>query len=192
MKYGKGMSKIGKKPLPIPAGVKVEVRGQVINFSGQAGDLAVPILDYLKTELKENELVFLPLAKHKQARANWGTMASLASNALEGVSQGFTKSLEIEGIGFKASMEGMTLVLNVGFTHRVKFAPPPGVKITVEKNIIKVSGVDKNLVGQAAAQIRKIKKPEPYKGKGIHYVGEVIRRKAGKKVAGTGTGAGGK
>jgi len=184
------MSKLAKKPIPIPEGVKAELKGEHLEFTGKAGSFGLAMLPYVKAEIRERGLVLTKTADHKQARANWGTMAALTKNALRGVSEGFTKSLEIEGIGFKAGKEAETLVLNVGFTHQVKFQPPSGIKITVEKNVIKVSGVDKSLVGEVAAQIRKIKKPEPYKGKGIHYVGEVIRRKAGKKVAGTGTGAG--
>lgn len=183
------MSKIGKKPIVVPEGVKVAIDGQFFLASGKQGELKVPLLDYVKVELGADGVSITPSAHHKQARANWGTMASLIRNAIAGAGTGFTKSLEIEGIGFKASMEGANLLLNVGYTHPARFEAPPGIKISVEKNVIKVSGPDKGLVGQTAALIRKIKKPEPYKGKGIHYTGEVIRRKAGKKVAGTGTGA---
>lgn len=183
------MSKLAKKPIGLGEGIKVEIGEKNITVSGKEGTLTLPILDYVKAEIKDAKLYFTKTADHKQARANLGTMASLAKNALEGVSQGFIKSLEIEGIGYRVTLEGQILVLNVGFTHSVKFEPPKGIRITVEKNLIKVSGVDKSLVGETAAKIRKIKKPEPYQGKGIHYLGEVIRRKAGKKVAGTGTGA---
>ena len=187
MKYGKRMSKLAKKPIPIPEGVKIETGDKTLNFKGKQGSIALPVLEYVKIEPKEKEITISSIAHHKQARANLGTMAALIKNALTGVNHGFEKKLEIEGIGFKAFMEGENLSLAVGFTHPVKYHAPAGVKISVEKNVIKVSGADKNTVGQAAAQIRKIKKPEPYKGKGIHYAGEVVRRKAGKKVAGTGT-----
>ena len=123
----------------------------------------------------------------KQGKANWGTIFALIKNGIKGVSEGFAKNLELEGIGFKASIEGTNLLLNVGFTHPVKFTPPAGIKVVVEKGVIKISGVDKSLVGEVAAKIRKIYPPEPYKGKGIRYQGEVVRRKAGKKVAGAGT-----
>lgn len=183
------MSKLAKKPILMPDGVNAELNDNKLEISGKRGNLILLTLPYVKVEINEKrEVILSPLEKHKQARANLGTMAALTHNALMGVNTGFSKNLEIEGIGFRASMEGENLLLNVGFTHPVKFAPPTGIKITVEKNIIKVNGLDKNLVGQIAAQIRKIKKPEPYQGKGIHYVGELIRRKAGKKVAGTGTG----
>lgn len=181
------MSKLARKPIPIPDGVQAEIKDRSISVSGKEGTIALPILEYVNAEATQGGVVVKSEANHKQARANLGTMASLIRNALQGVKGGFNKSLEIEGIGFKAAMEGSKLVLNVGFTHPIKFEPPAGIKISVEKNIIKVSGADRALVGQTAAQIRKIKKPEPYKGKGIHYVGEVIRRKEGKKVAGTGT-----
>lgn len=182
------MSKLARKPIPIPEGVKAEIKDKSITVSGKEGTITFGILAYVSAEVAENGIVLKSEALHKQARANLGTTAALIKNALEGVKQGFTKSLEIEGIGFKAVMEGNKLVLNVGYTHPVKLEPPAGIKISVEKNVIKVSGVDRALVGQIAAAVRKIKKPEPYKGKGIHYVGEVIRRKEGKKVAGTGTG----
>ena len=126
----------------------------------------------------------------KQARANWGTTGANVKNAIVGVTEGFSKKLDIQGIGYKAAMEGAsTIVLNLGFTHPIKYAIPEGVKVIVEKNVVTVSGFDRYQVGQTAADIRAYKKPEPYQGKGIRYVGEQVRRKAGKKVAGTGTAA---
>jgi len=184
------MSKLAKKPIPIPPEVKIEIKGDEIHISGKAGVLSLPLLSYLDLKVSsEGSISVTAHANHKQARANLGTMASLLTNAIEGVTKGFSKSLEVEGIGFRASLEGTTLVLTVGFSHPVRFQAPPGVKLTIEKNVITVSGVDKQLVGEVAAQIRRIKKPEPYKGKGIHYSGEIIRRKAGKKVAGSTAGA---
>ena len=184
------MSKIGKKPIAIPVGAEVKITDGRIDFKGKEGALSLPLLPHLKAEIKtsadnnSNELLFSATGTFKQARANWGTMAALAKNAILGVSQGFSKTLEIEGIGFKASVSGDKLILNVGFTHPINFTSPAGVKVSVEKNRIKISGINKEAVGQTAAAIRAIKKPEPYKGKGIHYLGEVIRRKAGKKVVG--------
>lgn len=183
------MSKIGKKPINIPVGVEVKLQDGAIEFKGKDTKLSLPVLPYIKgkiifTDSGTNQLVFSKESNIKQARANWGTMASLSTNAIKGVTDGFSKTLIIEGIGFKASLEGTKLALNVGFTHPIKFEPPAGIKINIEKNIIKISGYDKAVVGEVAAQIRKIKKPEPYKGKGIRYNDEVIRRKAGKKVAG--------
>lgn len=184
------MSRLSKKPLIIPQGVEVKIANDKIEVKGKEGTLTLKILSHLSLDLKDGQLSVKTAAEHKQARANSGTMTALIKNAVEGVSNGYTRILEIEGIGYRATMEGASVVLTVGFTHPVKFVPPQGVKITTEKNVIKVFGIDKNLVGQAAAQIRKIKKPEPYKGKGIHYRGEVIRRKAGKKVASAGASAG--
>ncbi|MEE8131687.1 MAG: 50S ribosomal protein L6, partial [Candidatus Paceibacterota bacterium] len=142
---------------------------------------------YIKIEIKDNQIFFTPQNTSKQARANWGTVRSLVQNAVLGVSEGFTKVLEIEGVGYRAETQGNDLVLNVDLSHPIKISPPEGIKISTEKNTIKVFGIDKALVGGIAAKIRSVKKPEPYKGKGIRYQGEVIRRKAGKKVAGTTT-----
>lgn len=185
------MSKIGKQPVKIVEGVTATVDGKMLSVKGKLGSITLPILDFISIEQTDGSLLFTASSDKVQARSNWGTMRALAANAVLGVSQGFSKALEIEGIGFRAAMEGKTLVLNVGFTHPVKFIPTEGVTITVEKGVIKVSGVDRALVGETAANIRKIKKPEPYQGKGIHYQGEVIRRKSGKKVAGAGATAGG-
>ena len=121
-----------------------------------------------------------------QAKALWGLFRALIANMVEGVTNGFKKELEIQGVGYKASVEGQDIVLNMGFSHPVKLGIPEGIQVSVEKNIIIVSGINKELVGQFAANIRKVKKPEPYKGKGIRYVGEIVRRKAGKKAAGAG------
>lgn len=182
------MSKVGKKPIEIPSGVSVTLKDSLIEVKGKDGNLTLPVLPYTKLEVKENQVSVSAEEKHKQARSNWGTMRALAQNAILGVSGGFIKELEIQGVGYRAAAEGNNLVLNIGFSHPVKFAPPAGIKISVEKNLIKVSGVDKNLVGEVAAKIRSLKKPEPYQGKGIRYKGEVVKIKAGKKVAGA-TGA---
>ncbi len=179
------MSKIAKKPISILEGVKAEISGKEIKFSGPKGSLSIPLMEFISCEIKDNNFLITKNSDNVQARANWGTMAALIRNNMEGVKNGFVKSLEIEGIGYKAQMEGKNLVLSVGFTHTVKIIPKDGIKIEVEKNVIKVSGMDKIVVGQTAAEIRKVKKPEPYKGKGIHYVGERVIRKEGKKVAGS-------
>ena len=181
------MSKIGKKPIALPEGVEVTVADRSVKIAGKGGTLSVPVLSHTGVATKDRNVIVTHEGNHSQARANWGTMASLLRNAVKGVHEGYTKKLEIEGVGFRAQMDGATLVLSVGFTHPVKFSVPEGIKVTVEKNVITVSGFDKQLVGEVAARIRKVKKPEPYKGKGIRYQGEVIRRKEGKKVAGTGT-----
>lgn len=178
------MSKLAKKLIPIPQGVTVENRGETIEIKGPKGALTLNILPQTKVAVENGSIRVSYSEERKQARANCGTMWALLRNAIEGASKGFQKNLEIEGIGYSASMEGKTLVLKVGYSHPVRFEPPREVAIKVEKNVIQVSGIDKEAVGRTAASIRAIKKPEPYKGKGIRYQGEVIRRKAGKKVAG--------
>jgi len=182
------MSKVGKKPIVIPQGVEIKIGGDVLQVKGGRGSLNLPILPYTKVELKDNQLAVSVMGGDKQASANWGTMRSLAQNAVNGVNSGFIKELEIQGVGYKAILEGDTLVLHVGYSHQVKFPIPDGIKIAVEKSFIKISGFDKHLVGQVAAKIRAIKKPEPYLGKGIRYRGEAVARKEGKKAAGA-TGA---
>ena len=178
------MSKIGKKIISIPQGVTVKIENDKLEARGKEGTIVLPILPNLNVEIKENQLSVKPLNDERQTRASWGTMRALIQNAVTGVNAVYTKELEIQGVGYRAVMEGTTLVLNVGFTHQVKFPSPEGVKIAVEKSLIKLSGINKHTVGQAAAQIRLIKKPEPYKGKGIRYKGEYVKQKAGKKVAG--------
>lgn len=176
------MSKIGKKPISIPEGTAAKIEGNVLVVSGKNGVLGIKILPGVKTTIDNGVVSFSVENDLKQTKANWGTMRALVNNAVIGVSQGFEKNLKIEGVGYRAAMDGNVLVLNIGFSHPVKLETPKETKISVEKNIIKVSGMDKNLVGQTAAKIRAFKKPEPYKGKGIKYENEVIIRKAGKKA----------
>lgn len=183
------MSKVGKKPIVIPPGVNVSLNDALLEVKGKEGSLKLPVLPFTKVELNENQIIVSASETHKQARSNWGTMRALAQNAVNGANSGFLKELELQGVGYRASLEGNNLILNIGFSHSVKFVPPEGIKITVEKSIIKVSGFNKALVGETAAKIRALKKPEPYKGKGIRYKGEAVKLKAGKKVAGA-TGAG--
>ena len=174
----------------VPKDVEVKVGDGALQVKGKEGSLSLPILPHTKVEFKDGYLVVSIAGNDKQAKANWGTMRSLAQNAVSGVSSGFIKELEIQGVGFKAALDGGALVLNVGFSHPVKFIIPEGIKIAIEKSFIKISGFNKHLVGQVAAQIRAIKKPEPYLGKGIRYRGEVVARKEGKRAAGaTGTAA---
>ena len=177
------MSKIGKKPITIPEKVEVSLDGRELKIKGPNGALTLNIPIYIKGEIKDGNILFTPYNKSKQARSNWGTVGSLALNAVEGVTKGFQKTLEIEGVGYRVSMEGENLLLNLGLSHPVKFIASPGIKLSVLKNTIKISGIDKDLVGRTAADIRALKKVEPYKGKGIKYQGEIVRRKAGKKVA---------
>lgn len=180
------MSKIGKQIITLPEGVTAVIADGVLEVKGKLGSLKLPVLQFISGKIDGNILSFSTSGSGKQSRANWGTMRALAANAVKGVNEGYVKILEIEGIGFKGAIEGKTLVLNIGFTHPVKFEIPAGIVVTVEKGVMKVSGIDKAMVGEVAAKIRAFKKPEPYKGTGIHYKGEYIRRKAGKKVAGAG------
>ncbi len=177
------MSKIGKQPVLIREGVSVEIKDGVLEVKGKNATLNVNLLPGIKVEVKDNEIVFTPEKNVKQVVSNWGTMRALTANAVKGASENFVKELVIEGVGYRAEVQGANLVLNVGFSHQVSFAIPAGIKISVEKNTIKISGSSKQMVGETAAKIRSIKKPEPYKGKGIAYKGETIRRKAGKKAA---------
>ena len=187
MKFGKNMSKIGKKSIEIPSGVIVVIEDNLIKVKGPKGELEYKIPRELKITLSENKLAVLPIVNSKKTPALWGTIRAVIANMVAGVEKGFEKKLEIEGIGFKAQLQSNDLILNLGFSHPIIFKPPEGIKISVEKNTIIVSGISLELVGQIAANIRAFKKPEPYKGKGIRYAGEIVRRKAGKKVAGTTT-----
>ena len=180
------MSKIGKKPIVIPEGVTIDVKENVISVKGKNAELSVPILSGINVELKDGELIFSPSGKDKQIISNWGTLRALVQNAVNGASKNFTKTLIIEGVGYRASIEGTELVLSLGYSHQIKFPMPEGVNITVEKNSVIISGPEKELVGEVAAKIRRFRKPEPYKGKGIRYSDEVVRRKAGKKAVGAG------
>ena len=157
----------------------------MVKIIGPKGELSFKVSREIEVKLDGKQLLILPVGKSKKVPALWGTTRAIIANMVAGVEKGFEKKLEIEGVGFKAQIQGNDLILNLGFSHPVIFKPPENVKISVEKNIIMVSGISLEVVGQVAANIRALKKPEPYKGKGIHYVGEVIRRKAGKKVAGT-------
>ncbi|PJE69787.1 MAG: 50S ribosomal protein L6 [Candidatus Staskawiczbacteria bacterium CG10_big_fil_rev_8_21_14_0_10_38_10] len=181
------MSRIGKKLIELPEGVNINKEGETLKVSGPKGEIVKTIPSEIKVEVKEGK-VFVSLqekgylAGAKKHQALWGLYRSLINNWIRGVKEEFYKKLEIEGIGYKAVVEKEGLVLNVGFTHPVKIKCPEGIKFLVEKNIITVSGIDREKVGQIAAIIRKAKKAEPYKGKGIKYVGEKIRRKEGKRV----------
>jgi len=178
------MSRIGKKPVVLPEGVTVEMGERELRVRGKNAELGVPLLPGIKVEIRDNQLIFTPTRNTKQTLSNWGTMRSLTQNAVLGASQNFSKTLIIEGVGYRANLEGDNLILNLGYSHPIKFPIPPGIKIVVEKNTIVVAGADKQKVGQAAAKIRSYRKPEPYKGKGIRYSDEVVRRKAGKKATG--------
>ena len=177
------MSRIGKKPIEIPQGVMAVVENHTIKISGPKGELTTNIHHDIMAEVKDGKIFVVPKKEtSNKAAALWGLFRALISNMVEGVSKGFEKKLEIEGIGYKAAVQGDELVLNVGFVHQVKLKKPEGITFLVEKNLITVSGIDKEKVGKIAAEIRAVKKAEPYKGKGIKYQGEKIRRKEGKKV----------
>lgn len=177
------MSKIGKKPIIIPEDIDVKINGEFLHLKGKKGESSLKILSGVKIDIHDKIITMSIADESKQSKANWGTMRALANNAIEGIKNGFEKVLEIDGVGYRAVMEGGNLSLNIGFSHPVKVIPREGIKISVEKNMIKISGIDKFLVGQMAAEIRALKKSEPYKGKGIKYQGEIIRRKEGKKAA---------
>jgi len=179
------MSRIGKKPILIPDGVEVKVDGSKVVVKGSKGELQRDFYPGVKIELKEKEINISIEGENKRLKSLWGLSRTLIFNMIEGVSKGHEKKLEIQGVGYKANMEGENLVLIVGFSHPVKIDKQEGISFTVEKNIITISGIDKELVGQIAAKIRKVRKPEPYKGKGIRYLGEIVRKKVGKKAVGS-------
>jgi len=174
------MSRIGKQPVEIPSGVEVKIEnGKIV---AKRGNLIkeVDTKNYVDAKIEDNRIIFLPKGSNKQSRAFWGTYRALTNNMLLGLVKGFEKRLEINGVGYRAATSGKNLELQLGFSHPVIFPIPDGIEIKVEKNIIIVKGHDKQQVGQVAAKIRGFRPPEPYKGKGIKYVDEVIVRKAGK------------
>ncbi len=179
------MSRLGKKPIQIPEGVEINVKEGVILVKGPKGELSRNFNPVINIEIKEKDVVLNPKEETPQVMALWGTYSSHIRNMIAGVTEGFSKTLLIEGVGFKAQMSGENLVLNLGFSHPIEMKVPEGAEVKVEKNKIEIFGIDKELVGETAAKIRAYKKPEPYKGKGIRYEDEVVRRKAGKKVVGT-------
>jgi large subunit ribosomal protein L6 len=174
------MSRIGKLPVKLVGGVTAQLEGDKLVISKGNDRQVIDTRGVIEVKIEGDTLTFAPKENTKFAKAMWGTVRALAANAVEGLTKGFEKKLEINGIGYRANMQGNKLVLQVGFSHPVEYPVPEGIQITVERNIITVKGTDKQKVGQTAAEIRAIKKPEPYKGKGIKYVDEVIIRKAGK------------
>jgi large subunit ribosomal protein L6 len=175
------MSRIGKQPISIPNGVKVEIQGTRIKVSGNNGILERDIRPEIDIQEQDSELLCSPKGNSKRVMAFWGMTRSLVNNMIIGVNQGFNKKLVVEGVGYRANIASSTLTLNVGFSNAVEFILPEGISAIVEKdNSILIQGIDKELVGLTAAKIRDIRKPEPYKGKGIRYFNEHIVRKAGK------------
>jgi large subunit ribosomal protein L6 len=175
------MSRIGKLPLPVPSGVNVDVAEDLVKIKGPKGELSQPILSHVTVKLQDGALIVERKGDAKEQRAAHGLTRSLLSNMLVGVSQGYRKSLELQGVGYRVAKAGEKLNLTLGFSHPISFAPPKGVSFVVEgQNRIHVEGIDKQLVGQVAADIRKLRAPEPYKGKGIRYEGEHVKKKLGK------------
>ena len=177
------MSRIGKKPIEIPAGVLVQIEGQKVTVQGPKGELSRDFRSEISLAQSENNVVVGVRSDSKLARSLWGLTRTLISNMIQGVTKGYEKRLEIEGVGYRAELQGDTLVLSLGFSHPIKMKTPEHVTVALDKSVIIITGIDKEEVGQFAAKIRKARPPEPYKGKGIHYEGEIIRRKLGKKAA---------
>jgi len=176
------MSRVGKYPVELPQGVTVAVADGVLTAKGRLGELRLPLSEEVTAKVEGNTVVLAPKNGERRAKMLWGTTRSLVAGMVKGVSEGYAKSLEINGTGFRAAVQGKELVLNLGFSHEVRYPVPAGIKITCEKpTAIKVEGIDKQRVGQVAAEIRAFRGPEPYKGKGIKYETETILRKEGKK-----------
>lgn len=177
------MSRLAKKPIDIVAGTTITLSGDTVTVQGPKGTLTRTLRPEVTVEQVENTLVLTPHGDNVFVRSLWGTVGSHLRNMMQGVTNGFEKKLILEGVGFKSAVSGSSLDLALGFSHPVKVEIPQGLTVTAEKNLITISGIDKELVGQFAAQVRSLKKPEPYKGKGFRYDDEVIRRKQGKKSA---------
>jgi len=176
------MSRIGKRPVPVPSGVTASVDGQTVKAKGPKGELAVILNDEVTVEMTDDGIQVGPRDKSKDARSKWGMSRTLISNIIVGVNEGFTKKLEIQGVGYRAQVQGNKLQLALGFSHDVNYPIPEGIKIECPKPTeVVVSGINKQQVGQVAAEIRRYRPPEPYKGKGVRYEGEYIFRKEGKK-----------
>ncbi len=175
------MSRVGKKPIVIPDGVTVTVDGQHVAVKGPKGELSQTVLPMVTVTVADGQAtVMVADTTDQQQVAYWGLFRKLVANMVEGVTDGFEKKLEVNGVGYKVALQGNGLLLNLGYSHPIEFPLPDGISANVEGNVITISGIDKALVGEVAANIRKLRKPEPYKGKGIKYSDEQIRRKAGK------------
>ncbi len=176
------MSRIGKKPVEVLEGVTVDVNGQDVKAKGAKGELSIRVHDDVSVKMEDGKVVFAPRSASLTAKKLYPTMRTLVHNIVVGVKDGYEKNLEIQGVGLRAQMQGNTIVMQLGFSHEVRYDVPQGVTVAVEDQTkISVKGIDKQLVGEVAAKIRGFKKPEPYKGKGIRYVGEYVMRKEGKK-----------
>ena len=176
------MSRIGKRPVPLPSGVSASTEDQTLVVKGPKGALQLQMRDEIRYDISEDGISVVPANDTKAARAFWGMQRTLVQNLVTGVSEGFSKVLEINGVGYRAQAQGRNLRLQLGYSHDVNFPVPEGVEVkTPDQNTVEISGIDKQKVGQVAAEIRRWRKPEPYKGKGIKYRGEYIFRKEGKK-----------
>ncbi len=176
------MSRVGKYPVVVPAGVQVALMGRTVVAKGKNGELRLDLTNEVDVEIASNQVAVKPRGEDRRSRTMWGTTRSLINSMVQGVSTGFTKEMEINGTGYRAAVQGKDLVLNLGYSHEIRYPVPLGIKITCEKpTSIKVEGADKRQVGQVAAEIRAYRGPEPYKGKGVKYVNEQILRKEGKK-----------
>src|SRR5271154_2267861 len=176
------MSRIGKKAIALPKGVTASVDGQTVKVKGPKGELSVKLVQEVAASVDEHGIHVAPRKEMEKAPQMWGLSRTLVNNLVTGVTHGFTQKLEIQGVGYRAAVQGKVLNLQLGFSHDVPYAIPAGITIVTEKpTMISVSGIDKQLVGQVAAEIRSYRKPEPYKGKGVRYEGEYVRRKEGKK-----------
>ena len=176
------MSRTGKKPVAVPSGVTAAIEGGLLSVKGPKGTLTLPLADEVTYSIEDGSIAVKPANDGKRARAFWGMQRTLIQNLITGVTEGFSKKLLITGVGYRANTQGKTLKLQLGYSHDVDFAIPEGIEIkTPDNTTVEISGIDKQKVGQVAAEIRRWRKPEPYKGKGIKYAGEFIFRKEGKK-----------
>jgi len=176
------MSRIGKKPVVVPAGVTANIEGRELTVKGAKGTLSMQLADEVTYEINDGGISVQPANDTKRARSFWGMQRTLVQNLITGVTEGYTKQLQITGVGYRANVQGKNLKLQLGYSHDVDFAIPEGITIaTPDQTTVNISGIDKQKVGQVAAEIRRWRKPEPYKGKGIKYAGEFIFRKEGKK-----------
>ena len=176
------MSRIGKKAISIPSGVTVTLDGQKVSVKGPKGELSWTVVDEIAVSQEDGGLTLTPHNDSQRSRSMWGLSRTLVANMVQGVTQGYEEKLELVGVGYRAAMKGQALSMQLGFSHDVDIPPPSGITFAVPKQTeIRISGIDKQLVGETAARIRKIRPPEPYKGKGVRYAGEKVRRKEGKK-----------
>jgi len=176
------MSRIGKKPVPLPKGVTASISGKTVKVKGPKGELSVTLVEEVDATMDEHSITVTPHQEMDRADQMWGLSRTLVNNLVLGVTEGFSSKLEIQGVGYRAAVQGKNLQLQLGFSHDVLYPIPAGITITAEKpTMLTVSGMDKQLVGQVAAEIRSWRPPEPYKGKGVRYAGEYVRRKEGKK-----------